>query len=35
LYPIICRFSGYDSKDMLSGFKALHFKIEFSAGIII
>ena len=31
LYPILCRFSGYDSKVILSGFKALHFRVESSS----
>jgi hypothetical protein len=30
LYPILCRFSGYGSKVILSGFKALHFSVESS-----
>ena len=28
LYPILCRFSGYVSKVILSRFKALHFRVE-------
>ena len=28
LYPILCRFSGYGSKVILSRFKALHFRVE-------
>ena len=30
LYPILCRFSGYGSKVILSHFKALHFRVESS-----
>lgn len=29
--PFFVAFSGYDSKDILSSFKALHFGIEFTA----
>ena len=32
LYPILCRFSGYGSKVILSCFKALHFRVESSVG---